>query len=116
MRMYQARAYWVDRVHVHTPGVQSTSLCLPYQGMQPLSRRVLHCLPVTCDLWPVPWWDGGAGAAHGCPVFSAPLRAVIEGMVLSGADADIMLADETLPGHSAKTPRVPRQPCHSSWA
>lgn len=48
--------------------------------------------------------------------FSAPLRAVIEGMVLSGADADIMLTDEALPGHSAKTPCVHRHPCHSNWA
>lgn len=73
--------------------------CLPHQGMQPLNRKAscAACLsPVICACALVGWWGQGQVTVARC--FCAPLRAVVEGMVLSGAGADIMLTNETPPG------------------
>lgn len=78
--------------------------CLPYQGMQLLSRKgsCTYCVsPVICDL--CPGRLVGAEAGHGYPVFLCPTQGSRRREVLSEADVDIMLTNETLPGPSAKT-------------
>lgn len=57
--------------------------------------------PVICDL--CPGRLVGAEAGHGYPVFLCPTQGSRRREVLSEADVDIMLTDETLPGPSAKT-------------